>query len=127
MTTQHMSAWPPADPAWRTARDRFAWAAPTVATALLVVLVPAALLFGGLSAMATDSCGPDDCSQALTTALSLIYGTLFFGGFLTFGALVAAWAIPWTLRWSALRLCLALVSLLPPLFVLLLVFNLPEP
>jgi hypothetical protein len=108
-------------------RDRFAWVAPTVATGLLIVLGPAALFLGGLSAMATDSCGPDDCSQALETSLSLIYGTLCFGGFLTFGAWAAAWMIPWTRRWTALRAWLAFASLLPPLFVLLLVFTLPEP
>ncbi|MGI5455792.1 hypothetical protein ACQEWB_21955 [Streptomyces sp. CA-249302] len=32
----------------------------------------------GLSAMATDACGPDDCSPALDSRLSLIYGTLSY-------------------------------------------------
>ncbi|MFI9822798.1 hypothetical protein ACIHFC_20330 [Streptomyces sp. NPDC052013] len=106
-------------------RDPWAWVAPAIATALLMFLVPAALLFGGLSAMATDSCGPDDCSQALMTSLTLIYGTLFFGGFLTFGAWLTSWLLPWTPRWSVLRAWAAAVSLLPPLFVLTLVFTLP--
>ncbi|MER6849570.1 hypothetical protein AB0A81_01695 [Streptomyces flaveolus] len=127
MTTQHRTAQPPAYPPRRAGRDRRGWIAPAVATGLLIVLGPAALLLGGLSAMATDGCGPDDCSEALTTSLSLIYGTLYFGGFLTLGAWVAAWVIPWTRRWSALRACLAFASLLPSLFVLLLVFTLPEP
>ena len=127
MTTQHRTAQPPAYPPRRADRDRCAWVAPAVATALLIVLGPVALFFGGMSAMATDSCGPDDCSEALTTSLSLIYGTLYFGGFLTLGAWVAAWVIPWTRRWSALRACLAFASLLPSLFVLLLVFTLPAP
>ncbi|GGQ94359.1 hypothetical protein GCM10010216_65970 [Streptomyces flaveolus] len=127
MTTQHCTAQPPAYLPRRAGRDRRAWVAPAVATGLLTVLGPAALFLGGLSAMATDSCGPDDCSQALTTSLSLIYGTLYFGGFLTLGAWAAAWVIPWTRRWSALRACLAFASLLPSLFVLLLVFTLPAP
>ncbi|MER7189168.1 hypothetical protein [Streptomyces flaveolus] len=127
MTTQHCTAQPPAYLPRRADRDRRAWVAPAVATGLLIVLGPAALFLGGLSAMATDSCGPDDCSEALTTSLSLIYGTLYFGGFLTLGAWVAAWVIPWTRRWSALRACLAFASLLPSLFVLLLVFTLPAP
>ncbi|MFF9286987.1 hypothetical protein [Streptomyces griseosporeus] len=116
----------PASPAPTADRDRRAWIAPTVATVLLLVLGPAALLLGGLSAMATDSCGPDDCSQALETALSLIYGTLFFGSFLTFGAWLTSWVLPWTRRWSALRAWLAVAALLPPVFVLLLVFTLPQ-
>ncbi len=127
MTTQHRTAQPPAYLPPRADRDRRAWVAPAVATGLLTVLGPAALFLGGLSAMATDSCGPDDCSQALTTSLSLIYGTLYFGGFLTLGAWTAAWVIPWTRRWSVLRACLAFASLLPSLFVLLLVFTLPAP
>lgn len=111
----------------RDHRDPMAWIAPTVATVLLALLCPTALLLGGLSAMATDGCGPDHCSEALTTSLSLIYGTLFFGGFLTLGAWVTAWALPWTRRWSVTRIWLSAVSLLPPLFVLLLVFTLPAP
>lgn len=135
MSTQHSTAWPPAVPPpyqapWhfgdpRDRPDRLAWIAPTAATVLLVVLAPTALLFGALSPMATDSCGPDDCSQALTTSLTLIFGTLFFGGFLSFGAWLTAWVLPWTCRWSVPRVWLAAVSLLPPLFVLFLVLTLP--
>ncbi|WP_235787149.1 hypothetical protein [Streptomyces mutabilis] len=55
----------------------------------------------------------------------MIYGTLFSGAFLTHGAWVTAWALPWTRRWSALRIWMAALSLLPPVFVLILVFTLP--
>ncbi|WP_237519175.1 hypothetical protein [Streptomyces sp. SID5910] len=127
MTTPHFMAQPPAALPRRADRDRHAWVAPTVATALLTVLGPAALFLGGLSVMATDSCGPDDCSQALMTSLELIYGTLYIGGFLSFGVWIAAWVIPWTRRWAALRAWLAFASLLPSLIVLLLVFTLPAP
>ncbi|POX50286.1 hypothetical protein C3489_22890 [Streptomyces sp. Ru71] len=123
MTTQHLAARPAPSPD----RDPRAWIAPTLATVLLALLGPAALIFGGLSAMATDACGPDDCSQALQTSLSLIYGTLSFGGFVTFGTWLTAWLLPRQRRWSALRAWLAAASLLPPLFVLVLVFTLPAP
>ncbi|PKW07013.1 hypothetical protein SAMN05428944_5922 [Streptomyces sp. 1222.5] len=108
-------------------RDPRAWVAPTAATALMVPLGPLALLFGGLSAMATDSCGPDDCSTALQTALAWIYGILRIGGPITFGALLAAWLLPWKRRWSAARVWAALAALVPPLAVLFLVFTLPAP
>lgn len=111
---------------YRAERDPRAWVAPAVATALGAFLVPVAFLFGAMSVMATDSCGPDDCSQALTTALSVIYGTLVFGGLLSAGTWLASWTLPWTRRWSVLRAWLAGLTLLPYLLVLALVFNLPQ-
>ncbi|WP_439812058.1 hypothetical protein [Streptomyces sp. P9-2] len=107
-------------------RDPHAYVAPAVATVLGVMLAPLALLFGGLSVMATDSCGPDDCSTALTTALHVVYGTLFLGGLLGVAACAAAWLLPHTRRWAVPRLWLAGLSLLPWLTVIALVFNLPE-
>ncbi|PWJ07651.1 hypothetical protein DKG34_09375 [Streptomyces sp. NWU49] len=106
-------------------RDPRARVVPAVATALLSVLGPAALLFAGLSPMATDSCGPDDCSPALTTSLALVHGILVLGGPLTAGAWLAAWLLPRTHRWSVPRIWLAGLSLLPPVLVLVLVFTLP--
>jgi hypothetical protein len=125
MSHHHTLAPVPPVRQYRTERDPHAWVAPAVATALGAFLAPAAVLFGGMSVMATDSCGPDDCSQALTTALTLVFGTLFFGGLLAAGAWLTSWLLPWTRRWSVLRAWLAGLSLLPWLFVLLLVFNLP--
>ncbi|MEW2246920.1 hypothetical protein ACFW6K_09530 [Streptomyces sp. NPDC058733] len=122
MTTPHFAALP----ASAADRDGRAWIAPALATVLLALLGPLALLFGGLSGMATDACGPDDCSQALETSLTLIYGTLFFGSLASVAALLAAWLLPWRRRWSQPRAWLAAASLLPPLFVLLLVFTLPN-
>ncbi|MCX4859316.1 hypothetical protein [Streptomyces canus] len=114
-------------PVCATDQDRRAWVAPLVATILLVLLGPAALFLGGLSAMATDSCGPDDCPSALMTSLTLIYGILESGILVTLPAFVASWALPRHRRWSALRAGLAAVAVLPPLTVLLLVFTLPMP
>ncbi|WP_406726842.1 hypothetical protein WJ438_22555 [Streptomyces sp. GD-15H] len=107
-------------------RDPRAWVAPTVATVLLTVLEPVALLVGAMSAMATDSCGPDDCSQDLMTALDVVHWTMLFGGILTLCAWLTSWVLPWKPRWLALRVAAAFLSLVPPLFLILLVFNLPK-
>ncbi|MET7293281.1 hypothetical protein ABZS79_14300 [Streptomyces griseoloalbus] len=124
MSLHHLAA--PVPPAWQypAERDHRAWVAPTVATVLGSVLVPSAGLLGAMSVMATDGCG-SDCSQALTTTLTLIYGTLFIGGFLATGAWLTSWLLPWTRRWSVLRAWLAGLSLLPPVLVLVMVFTLP--
>ncbi|WP_109000353.1 hypothetical protein [Streptomyces rishiriensis] len=108
-------------------RDPRAWVAPLVATVLLVLLVPFVVALGGLSAMATDSCGPDSCSPALMTSLTLIYGLLVYGGFFTFLAYVALWALPRTRRFAAPRAWLAAAAVTPPAAVLFLVLTLPRP
>ncbi|WP_069773846.1 hypothetical protein [Streptomyces sp. LUP30] len=111
----------------RDQRDPRARVAPLVATVLLVLLVPFAVGLGCLSAMATDSCGPDSCSSALMTSLTLIYGLLAYGGFFTFLAYVALWALPRTRRWAAPRAWLAAAAVTPPAAVLFLVLTLPRP
>src|SRR5262249_4591638 len=108
-------------------RDPHASVAPAVATALLAVLGPAAVMFGGLSAMATDSCGPDDCSSALTTSLTWIYGMLSYGTPVAVTALPIAWRLPRGGRWAAARHWAAVIALVPPLTVLFLVLTLPAP
>lgn len=126
MTTEHIAA-TAGGTQYSAERDRLAWVAPLVATVLLALLGPFAVALGGLSVMATDSCGPDDCSQALTTSLTWIYGILFYGGCFSFAALVTAWALPWKRRWRALRVWSAVAVLVAPLAVLYLVFTLPAP
>lgn len=110
---------------YRAERDPRAWVAPAIATALGAFLLPVALLFGAMSVMATDSCGPDDCSRALETALSVIHGTLLFGNVLAGAAWLASWLLPWRRRWAVPRIWLAGLSLLPSVSVLVLTFNLP--
>jgi len=66
MTTQHIAT--PVGPAGREERDPGAWVAPTIATAHMAVLGPAAAPYGGLSEMATAGRGPDDCPAALNTS-----------------------------------------------------------
>ncbi|MGY3202475.1 hypothetical protein [Streptomyces sp. TE5632] len=107
-------------------RDRWAWVVPTVATLLLTVLVPVALLMGALSAVATYNCGPADCSQELMTAQDVVHWTMLLGGVLTFRAWLTSWLLPWKPHWSTPRIAAAFLSLAPPLFVILLVFDLPR-
>ncbi|WP_330340788.1 hypothetical protein [Streptomyces sp. NBC_00557] len=125
MTTQRIAPLP--GPADRDERDPRAWVAPVIATVLMGVLGPAAVVFAGFSVMATDSCGPDDCSAALNTALSWIFGLLLFGGPLCLAALATAWALPWKRRWAVTRAWTAALALVPPAGVLCLVFTLPAP
>ncbi|MGQ5636990.1 MULTISPECIES: hypothetical protein [unclassified Streptomyces] len=125
MTTQRIAPFP--GPADRGERDPRAWVAPVIATVLMGVLGPAAVALAGLSVMATDSCGPDDCSAALNTALSWIFGLLLFGGPLGLVALATAWALPWKRRWAGTRAWTAALALVPPVGVLFLVFTLPAP
>ncbi|CAL9480345.1 hypothetical protein [Streptomyces pilosus] len=115
----------PAARRYRAEPDPRARVAPAVATCLGALLMPAALLLGALSPMATDSCGPDNCSRALTTALSVIFGTVLYGGPAATVAWLASWLLPRTRRWSVPRAWLAGLSLLPWLVVLAVVFNLP--
>ncbi|WP_107091550.1 hypothetical protein [Streptomyces sp. MMG1533] len=100
--------------------------APLVATLLLAVIGPAALFLGGLSVMATDSCG-SRCPTALTTWLYLIYGTILFGGVLSLAALVTAWSLPRKVRYAKLRCWASTVAVAPSVLVIVLVFTIPSP
>jgi hypothetical protein len=105
-------------------RDDRAWVIPTVTTVLLVLLVPFAMVCAFGAAMSTDSCGSDEC-QALDKWVSVIGATLLVGLFVTPGACLASWLVPWKQRWAATRLCLALLALAPPSIVVCLTLTLP--
>ena len=100
--------------------------APLVATVLLTVFGPAALFLGGLSVMATDSCGTN-CPTALTTWMYLIYGTIVFGGVLSLAALVTAWSLPRKVRYWNLRRWAAIATVAPSVLVIALVCTIPSP
>ncbi|MEV4505815.1 hypothetical protein [Streptomyces klenkii] len=93
---------------------------------LAVLLVPVALLFGGLAPMATDSCGPDHCSRALDQALSDVVHGLHatFAG--TPALLLTAGVLPRRMRYATARRLTAWSALLPPAFVILRVLALPQ-
>ncbi|MET9647259.1 hypothetical protein ACFZB6_25390 [Streptomyces syringium] len=107
-------------------RDETAWVAPGWATGLALFLIPVAMIFGGLSPMATDSCGPDHCSAALEHALAGIIGCLYATLFGTPALLLTSWALPRRMRFSTPRRIVAWCALLPPVIVILMVFALPE-
>ncbi|MEU5187817.1 hypothetical protein AB0G83_11835 [Streptomyces klenkii] len=93
---------------------------------LAVLLIPVALLFGGLAPMATDSCGPDHCSRALDQALAEVV----FGLYATFAGtpalLLTAGVLPRRMRYATARRLTAWSALLPPAFVILKVLALPQ-
>lgn len=109
----------------RGGHDAYAWIVPVVVSALLALLVPPALLFGALSPMATDACGPDHCSAGLTRSLATVEALLRYGGLVTVPAYVASWVLPWRRSWTPVRVVLGAAALLPPVAVLGLVLTLP--
>ncbi|MEU8525680.1 MULTISPECIES: hypothetical protein [Streptomyces] len=100
-------------------RDTTAWV-PSVVVGLVAVAAHFfVLLVYGFSAMASGSCGPDDCAPGVTvplTVMSLAYYGIFV---LTPLAMVAALALPWRVRWQRARLAVASMGLLPHLTVIL--------
>ncbi|MBT2406575.1 MULTISPECIES: hypothetical protein [unclassified Streptomyces] len=106
--------------------DENSSAAPVWVTVLAVILVPVALLFGGLAPMATDSCGPDNCSLALDQTLGVVSGALFATFTATPALLLASWLIPGRRRFATARRAVGWCALLPPLTVILLVLGLPQ-
>ncbi|MGK5548723.1 hypothetical protein ACSNOH_28920 [Streptomyces sp. URMC 127] len=106
-------------------RDEDGRGALIVPAVLALLLVPVALCFGGLAPMATDSCGPDDCSRALNQALEEVMAGLYLTVAGTPALLLTAAVLPRRMRYAAGRRIAAWSALLPPLFVILRVLNLP--
>ncbi|WP_245699824.1 hypothetical protein [Streptomyces roseifaciens] len=107
-------------------RDDDASSAPFWATVLAVLVIPVAVLFGSLAPMATDSCGPDNCSGALDGTLAVVKYSLFTTVIGTPVLLLASWLLPRRIRYAKARKHLAWCALLPPVIVILLVLGLPE-
>ncbi|MFD8978932.1 hypothetical protein [Streptomyces sp. NPDC059564] len=99
--------------------DRDSGAVPVWTSVLTVVLAPVAFLFGGLSPMAADSCGPGQCA-ALEATLSVVAVCWFASWTLTPLLVLASWFFSGTAvgRWSAWT------ALVPPVIVILLVLGL---
>ncbi|MFD0338360.1 hypothetical protein ACFVH0_06635 [Streptomyces sp. NPDC127117] len=97
------------------ARSANAWAAPMIATVLSFFLTCFGMFAIGFAAMATDSCGPDDCSSDITVPLGLMAYGLYATPFVTPLALITAWVLPWRPRWTAARMCAAAIAVLPGL------------
>ncbi|MEU2667887.1 hypothetical protein ABZ622_03305 [Streptomyces sp. NPDC007164] len=98
------------------ARSSYAFVAPAIATALSFFMTCFGMFAIGFAAMATDSCGPDNCSSDITVPLSLMVYGLYATPFVTPLALIAAWVLPWWRpRWTTARLCAAAIAVLPGL------------
>ncbi len=95
-------------------------------TLVVLLLAPVAFVFAGLSVMATDSCGPDDCSAALDRALDAIFVLLPVGGLVSLAALVCCWALPWKVRFAVWRGWAAVLAVVPHVVVIVMVLTLPE-
>ncbi|MEU3775987.1 hypothetical protein AB0F11_22760 [Streptomyces sp. NPDC032472] len=104
-------------------------AAPSVSlvwpAVLAILLTPVALMFGGLAPMATDGCGPDNCSASLDAALAAIAVCWQATLFATPALLLAALPMPRTGRYAAARRVTAWCAVLPPAAVVLMVLGLP--
>ncbi|MFF2957827.1 hypothetical protein ACFVT1_02650 [Streptomyces sp. NPDC057963] len=92
-----------------------AWVAPGFATVLSGLLTGIAMVAIGFAAMATDSCGPDNCPSEITVPLGLMAYGLFATPFVTPLALITAWVLPWRPRWATARRWAAAVAVLPGL------------
>lgn len=96
-------------------RDTRAWIAPLVSTLVTLPLAFFALVFGGLSPMACDSCSEAD-SDRFDATFGPAWTVLCCGLVLSLVLLVAAWAFPWRQGNAARRV---LISVLAPATVLL--------
>lgn len=92
-----------------------------VAGVLLVPLLMIDMFFVGLSPMATDSCGPDNCSDALNQ--SLIAAPVFWLAAVVM--LLVTWGLPARRRFRAARGWLALASGVSGLATIAILANLP--
>ncbi|MFD0266577.1 hypothetical protein ACFVGY_08275 [Streptomyces sp. NPDC127106] len=95
-------------------------------TVIAVLLVPVALMFGGLAPMAADSCGPDNCSAALDAALAAVMAGWVATIVVTPGLLLGVWLLPRSSRFDRVRRAAAWGAVLPPAAVILMVLALPE-
>ncbi|MEU1123952.1 hypothetical protein ABZ371_10350 [Streptomyces sp. NPDC005899] len=83
-----------------------AWAAPLLSTLLTLPMAGAALLYGGLSPMACDSCNGAEADR-FTDSFDAGWAVLGIGLVLSLVVLVAAWAVPWRRRHTAKRVLLS--------------------
>ncbi|MET9596066.1 hypothetical protein ABZY45_34835 [Streptomyces sp. NPDC006516] len=87
-------------------RAPHAWIAPLISTLLTLPAAGLALLYGGLSPMACDSCnGPQ--ADRFTDSFDTAWAVLSTGLVLSLIVLVASWALPWQRRQDAKRALLA--------------------
>lgn len=90
-------------------RAPHAWIAPLISTLLTLPAAGLALLYGGLSPMACDSCdGPQ--ADRFTDSFDTAWVVLSTGLVLSLIVLVASWALPWQRGQDAKRALLAMAA-----------------
>ncbi|MEV3931936.1 MULTISPECIES: hypothetical protein [unclassified Streptomyces] len=94
-------------------RAPHAWAAPLVSTLITLPAAGAALLYGGLSPMACDSCNGAQ-AERFTDSFNAGWAVLCTGLLLSLAVLLASWSLPWRQRQAATR---ALLSVAAPAVV----------
>lgn len=107
---------------WDPERDRRAFVVPLIATVLSAPLIALDAVCVMLSPMATDSCTMHGC-QALDRVLLAAPCVLL----LSCAALGVSWALPWRLRYRAVRVVPAVTAPLLALATLLIYLHLPAP
>ncbi|GAA2707330.1 MULTISPECIES: hypothetical protein [Streptomyces] len=103
-------------------RDGRAWLVRSLTTLVMLPLLALDFVFIGLSPMATDSCGPDHCSQELTNALAAA-PVLWLTAVVL---LIASWALPSRTRFSSARTTMAALSLAAGVLTFAVLANLPN-
>ncbi|AEN10651.1 MULTISPECIES: hypothetical protein [unclassified Streptomyces] len=87
-------------------RVRHAWVAPLLSTLLTLPAAGFALLYGGLSPMACDSCDGAEADR-FTESFDAAWSVLCTGLLLSMAVLLTSWVLPWRLRQAPRRLVLA--------------------
>ncbi len=101
--------------------DSWAWVVRTVISVVMLPLLGIDFFFIGLSPMATDSCGPDHCSDALNDAL-LAAPVVWLVALVL---LIVTWALPSRTRFRDARLITALFSVAGGFATFSILANLP--
>ncbi|MFE5240821.1 MULTISPECIES: hypothetical protein [unclassified Streptomyces] len=90
-------------------RVPYAWAAPLISTLVTLPASGVALLFGGFSPMACDSCNGARAAR-FTDSFNAAWAVLCTGLVLALVVLVAAWAVPWRQQQTGTRVFLAVAA-----------------
>ncbi|MFD6279797.1 hypothetical protein ACFWFI_30170 [Streptomyces sp. NPDC060209] len=90
-------------------RAPYAWAAPLIATLVTLPAAAFALLYGGLSPMACDSCNGAQADR-FDDSFNAAWAVLCTGLVLSLIVLVASWALPWRQQQAAKRVLLAMAA-----------------
>lgn len=94
---------PAALPSVQKSRDRWWWCPPLIAATFIGALYVPAFALYAFAAMATDSCGPDNCPGSVAFPLENAPYLYLSGA----GLALLSGAFPWTLRWRNRRIVLA--------------------